>query len=74
MTETHFSRTAQKWRAFAERRRAAIVALYSTGHWQNLYTEERFMALMREAVASAEIWTRIAPTPAEEPNAPPERN
>ena len=68
---TSLSCTAQKWRAFAEQRRAAIVALHRSGAWKNLYTEERFMALLREAVTSAETWARIAPPPA---SAPPERN
>jgi hypothetical protein len=61
-----FARSARKWRAFAERRRVAIVALYRSGDWKDLYTEEAFMALLREAVTSAETWARIAPTPAEE--------
>jgi hypothetical protein len=69
-TGREFSRTAQKWSALAERRRAAYVALYGSGNWKNLYTEERFAKLMREAVASAEAWARIAPPPAEESIAP----
>src|SRR5438045_5562714 len=68
MTEAHrrFCRTAEKWRTLAERRRTAIVALYRNGGWRDLYTEERFMALLREAIATADTWARIAPSPAEE--------
>ena len=68
MTDAHrrFCRTAEKWRALAERRRTAIVALYRSGGWKDLYTEERFMALLREAIATADTWARIAPPPAEE--------
>ena len=68
LTEAHrrFCRTAEKWRALAERRRTAIVALYRNGGWKDLYTEERFMALLREAITSADTWARIAPPPAEE--------
>jgi hypothetical protein len=73
-TDRQLGRTAQKWCALAERRRAAYVALYASGHWKTLYTEERFMALMREAIASAETWARIAPLPAVEPSAPTVRN
>ena len=70
LTEAHrrFCRTAEKWRALAERRRTAIVALYRNGGWKDLYTEERFMALLREAIATADTWARIAPSP-EEPDA-----
>ena len=68
MTDAHrrFCRTAEKWRALAERRRTAIVALYRNGGWKDLYTEERFMALLREAIATADTWARTAPSPAEE--------
>ena len=73
-TDREFRRTAQKWSALAERRRAAYVALYGSGNWKNLYTEARFVALLREAIASAETWARIAPLPVAESTASPERN
>src|SRR5438045_9741411 len=68
MTEAHrrSCRPAEKWRGLAERRRTAIVALYRNGGWKDLYTEDRFMALLREAIATADTWTRIAPSSAEE--------
>src|SRR5437016_1134889 len=68
MTDAHrrFCRTAEKWRALAERRRAAIVALHRNGSWKDLYSEERFMALLREVITTADTWARIAPSPAEE--------
>ena len=76
MTEARrrFCRTAEKWRVLAERRRTAIVALYRNGGWKDLYTEDRFMALLREAIATADTWARIAPPPAEELGAFPEGN
>ena len=76
LTEAHrrFCRTAEKWRALAERRRTAIVALYRNGGWKDLYTEERFMALLREAIATADTWARIAPSPAEVLGTLPEGN
>jgi hypothetical protein len=73
-SDRRFSQTAQKWRAFAERRRAAIVALYRSGRWKDLYAEAQFMALLREAVTSAETWGRIAPPPAGQPGIPGEDN
>jgi len=74
MTEAHrrFCRTAEKWRALAERRRMAIVALHRSRDWKDLYTEDKFFALLREAIATADTWARIAPPPAEELGALPE--
>ena len=43
------------------------VALYRSGNWKDLYTDERFTALLREAIASAETWARIAPPERNEP-------
>jgi len=51
----------QKWRDLAERRRAHFVDLYQSGRWKHYYTEEQFHACMREVVAAAEAWARIAP-------------
>ena len=54
---------ARKWRAFAERRQAHFVDLYKTGRWKHYYTDEQFVARMREAIAAAERWAQIAPRP-----------
>ena len=55
---------ARKWRDLAERRRAHFVDLYRSGRWKHYYTEEQFLARMREVIHAAETWTRLA-SPAE---------
>jgi uncharacterized repeat protein (TIGR03809 family) len=53
---------AQKWRELAERRREHFAELYRSGRWRHYYTEEQFVAQMREVVRAAEEWARIAPS------------
>jgi uncharacterized repeat protein (TIGR03809 family) len=57
------ARTAQKWRDLVNRRCAHFIELHKTGRWKRYYDEARFLLLMREAVALAETWSRIAPRP-----------
>lgn len=52
---------ARRWRALAERRQAHFVELYESGRWKHYYTEEQFVASMRQAVAAAQRWAEIAP-------------
>ncbi len=54
---------ALKWRDLAERRRAHFVELHQSGRWKHYYTEDRFAFEMRQAVALAERWAKIAPRP-----------
>jgi len=54
---------ALKWRDLAERRRAHFVELYQTGCWRHYYSEDRFTFEMRQAIALAERWAKIAPRP-----------
>ena len=68
------SRSAQKWRVYAEQRRAVYVALHRSGDWKGMYSEEAFMALLREAITSAETWAQIAPPPAQGPGFSPDGN
>jgi uncharacterized repeat protein (TIGR03809 family) len=65
----NWERIALKWRDIAERRRAHHLDLYKSGRWQHYYTDEEFLAEMRQAVAIAERWAKIAPLP-EERDAP----
>jgi glycine/D-amino acid oxidase-like deaminating enzyme len=58
-----FARIAQKWRHLVERRCSQFIELHRTGGWKCHYTEAQFLLLMREAVAMAETWARIAPRP-----------
>jgi uncharacterized repeat protein (TIGR03809 family) len=48
-----------RWRALAERRRAHFVDLYRSGRWKRYYTEEAFLAHMREVVRGAEAWNQL---------------
>jgi hypothetical protein len=52
---------AQKWRAYAEFRRARYLDLYSSGRWSETYTEAQFTLLLREALAGADAWAKITP-------------
>jgi hypothetical protein len=58
-----FARIAQKWRNLIERRCALFIELQRTGAWKYNYTEAEFLEVMREAVAMAETWSRLAPWP-----------
>ena len=42
---------ALKWRALAERRRDHHLELYKSGRWKHYYTEQEFLAEMRNAIA-----------------------
>ena len=54
---------AQKWRALVDLRLANFADMYRSGRWRHRYTEAQFVPLMREVLASAETWARIAPRP-----------
>jgi uncharacterized repeat protein (TIGR03809 family) len=54
---------AQKWRELAERRRAHFVELYHSGRWRHYYTEQQFLARLREVVQAADAWARLARRP-----------
>lgn len=58
-------RIALKWRDLAERRRAHFIDLYRSGRWKHYYTSEEFLAEMRDAIAIAQRWAKIAPRPEE---------
>ncbi len=51
---------ARRWCDLAVRRRAHFLELYDSGRWKLYYDEEQFLARMREAVASVEIWAQLA--------------
>jgi uncharacterized repeat protein (TIGR03809 family) len=57
---------AQKWRRLAEARRAHFVDLFHSGRWKHYYSEEQYLAQMRESFRLAERWAVIAPPPADE--------
>ena len=51
--------TVRKWHALAERRRRHFVELYRSERWRRYYTEENFLALMREVIQSVDTWGKI---------------
>ncbi len=53
----------RQWRALAERRRAHFIELYDSGRWKRYYTEEQFLARMREAIRLAETWEQLTTPP-----------
>ena len=58
-----FGRVALKWRALAERRREHFVELQRSGRWKRYYDYGEFIRELREAIAIAQRWARIAPKP-----------
>lgn len=60
-----WERVALKWRNLAERRRDHHLDLYNSGRWKRYYTDEQFLAEMRQAAAIAERWAMVAPYPDE---------
>jgi uncharacterized repeat protein (TIGR03809 family) len=70
MPERHtfrqFETIALQWRALAEQRRAYFIELYESGRWALYYTEEDFVARVREAVGAASAWARVAPSASEQ--------
>lgn len=54
-----FGKTAEQWRALAERRREDFAELYRSGRWRRYYTEEKFLARVRAIAQICERWTDI---------------
>ena len=61
----NWERIALKWRNIAEQRRDHHLDLYKSGRWKHYYTGEEFLVEMRQAVAIADRWVKIAPRPGE---------
>lgn len=59
-----------RWRSLAERRRTYFVELYKSGRWKQYYTEEAFLAQMREVVRGAEEWDKLVGVNAARANSP----
>lgn len=51
---------ARKWHDLAVRRRDHLADLYHSGRWRRYFTEQNFLALMRDTVRSVESWAAIA--------------
>src|SRR5262249_27032946 len=57
--------TVRRWHSLAERRRRHFVELYRSERWKRYYSEEAFLAQMREAIHSVEAWENILQRSAE---------
>lgn len=51
--------TVRKWHSLAERRRRHFVELYRSERWRRYYTEEAFLAQMRDVIQSVEVWEKV---------------
>jgi uncharacterized repeat protein (TIGR03809 family) len=51
--------TTRKWHALAERRRAYFVELYRSGRWRRYYTEDAFLAHLREVTDDVAVWAKV---------------
>ena len=49
----------RKWHELAERRRAYLVELYRSGRWRRYYTEDAFLAHLREVMEGVEAWAKV---------------
>lgn len=58
---SQYQRVLERWRALAERRLEHITLLYETGRWRRYFSEEQFIAVIRETRAAVEAWRKIAP-------------
>jgi uncharacterized repeat protein (TIGR03809 family) len=51
--------TVRRWHSLAERRRRHFVELYRSERWKRYYTEEAFLAQMREVIHNVEMWDKV---------------
>jgi uncharacterized repeat protein (TIGR03809 family) len=63
---TQYRHTLERWRALADRRLEHMTVLYDTGRWRRYFTEEKFLEVIRETRAAADMWHQLAPVDAEE--------
>jgi uncharacterized repeat protein (TIGR03809 family) len=51
--------SVRRWHSLAEKRRRHYVELYRSERWRRYYTEEAFLAQMREVIHSVEAWEKV---------------
>ena len=51
---------AQQWCDLAQRRHAHYVELFDTGRWKHYFTEQEFIARLRDVVAANAKWQELA--------------
>ena len=44
----------------AESRLEHMTQLYETGRWRRYFSEEKFLEIVRETAAAAEVWRKLA--------------
>ena len=54
-----FSKTAEKWRDLAEQRREYFRELHRTGRWRLYYSEDEFIARLRDVAGICDRWHEI---------------
>ena len=43
-----------------------MTLLYDTGRWRRYFTEDKFLSIIRETKAAADMWHELAPVEAQE--------
>ena len=56
-----YQQALERWRVLADRRLEHITVLYETGRWRRYFTEEKFLSVIRETRAAADMWHRLVP-------------
>jgi len=61
-----YQHALERWRTLADRRLEHMTLLYETGRWKRYFTEDKFLSIIRETKAAADMWHRLAPVAAQE--------
>jgi uncharacterized repeat protein (TIGR03809 family) len=56
----HFDAVTQRWRELALRRHAYYLELFKSGRWTRYFTEQEFLARMRDVVTTTAFWNGLA--------------
>ncbi len=59
-SDARLGEISRKWRDLADRRLAYFTELYRSGRWKHYYTQEDFVARMRDVVKAAKVWSDLA--------------
>ena len=63
---TQYRHTLERWRVLADQRLEHMTVLYETGRWRRYFPEEKFLDVIRETRAAADMWHQLAPVDAQE--------
>ena len=56
-----YQQALERWRVLADRRLEHMTLLYDTGRWRRYFTEDKFLSVIRETKAAADMWHRLVP-------------